>query len=594
MTDTKPTISVDQQIKALSQLAGQVRTSVLPLRGHLPQESLENLSQLESRLYRIAQEVAAFAEERNNLLALTEISQVINSSLELDEVLRIVMDNIVRLTGAERGFLMLRDQQTGQMTTRVARNWEQESLNESEHLVSRSVLQRVVESGEAVLTTNAQEDPRFGGQESIIAFNLRSILCVPLKVKNNLIGVIYTDNRIRTGIFTEAERDLLGAFANQSAIAIENASLFASLRRTLAEVTELKNMMDNIFASIASGVITADVGNQITLCNRAAEGILGQTNSQIVGRKLAEVFPSISHDILPQVEEVRTKDIAIIDLEVSHNQPRRGNVDWRMNVSPLKDAEQTTQGVAIVLEDLTERKRLEAQRKLFERMVSPAVIAQLDPNSLALGGRRIGITILFADIRGFTSYSENQTPEQLVSVLNRYLAAGAEAVLEEEGTVDKFLGDAVMAWFNAPVPQPDHTLRAVRTALRLRDRIAGLHAELPPEAHLAFGVGIHYGDAVLGLIGTEKRLEYTAIGDSVNTTKRLQENAGRNQIVISQDAYERVQEYINVAPMEPMTLKGKRSTVPVYEVLSLKQPQPPSPSSSQTGAFNFGNLPRMT
>lgn len=569
MTDSTP-VSVDLQIKALSQTAGKIRSSVLPMRGSLPPTTLEELSHLESRLYRLSQEVAAFAEERKNLLALTEIGQVINSSLELDQVLRIVMDNIIKLTEAERGFLMLRDD-SGHMTTRIARNWEQESLNESEYAVSRTVIQRVIDTGEAILTTNAQEDPRFGGQESIIAFNLRSILCVPLKVKSDLIGVIYTDNRIRTGIFTESERDLLGAFANQAAIAIDNARLFASLRRTLAEVTELKNMMDNIFASIASGVITADIEDKVILCNRAAENILGQTIPQILGRKIDEILPSIAENLIPQVAAVRNTDTPIADLEISHTLPERGTVDWRLNLSPLKDAEQTTQGVAIVLDDLTERKRLEAQRKLFERMVSPAVIQQLDPNSLALGGKRTDITVLFADIRGFTSFSETLSPEQLVSVLNRYLAAGAEAVLDEEGTVDKFLGDAVMAWFNAPIPQPDHTLRAVRAALKLRDRIAELHAALPPEAHLAFGVGIHYGDAVLGLIGTEKRLEYTAIGDSVNTTKRLQENAGKNQIVISHNAYERVKDQINVLQMEPMTVKGKRESIPVYEVLGLKQ-----------------------
>ncbi len=570
MTTNSTPVSVDQQIKALSLAAGQIRSAVLPMRASLPHNTLEELSQLESRLYRLAQEVAAFTEERKNLLALTQISQVINSSLELDEVLRIVMDNIVRLTEAERGFLMLREE-NGQMATRIARNWEQESLNQSEYAVSRTVIQRVIDTGEAILTTNAQEDPRFGGQESIIAFNLRSILCVPLKVKTDLIGVIYADNRIRTGIFTESERDLLGAFANQSAIAIDNARLFASLRRTLAEVTELKNMMDNIFASIASGVITADIEDQVTLCNRAAESILGQTALQVVGRKIDEVLPSIASTIGPQVLAVRSHDEAITDIEISHSLPQRGPVDWRLNLSPLKDADQTTQGVAIVLDDLTERRRLEAQRKLFERMVSPAVIDQLDPNSLSLGGKRVDITILFADIRGFTSYSETQSPEQLVSVLNRYLAAGAEAVLDEAGTVDKFLGDAVMAWYNAPIPQTDHTLRAVRTALRLRERIRQLHAVLPPEAHLAFGVGIHYGDAVLGLIGTEKRLEYTAIGDSVNTTKRLQENAGRNQIVISEPAYQRVKDYIQVAHMEPMTVKGKREPIPVYEILGLKE-----------------------
>lgn len=569
MSKITATISVDGQMKALSELAGRIRSSILPMRNSLPSATLEELSQLETRLHRLAQEVNAFAEERNNLFALTEISQVINSSLELDEVLRIVMDNIIRLTEAERGFLMLRDE-GGQMTTRVARNWEQESLNASEHVVSRTVMQRVIDTGEAILTTNAQEDPRFGGQESIIAFSLRSILCVPLKVKNDLIGVIYADNRIRTGIFTESERDLLAVFANQGAIAIDNARLFSSLRRTLAEVTKLKNMMDNIFASIASGVITADIDDMITLCNRAAEGIIGQTASQIVGRRLEDVLPSIASAILPEVASIRDRDSAVTDMEISHNTPQRGAVDWRLNMSPLKDAEHATQGVAIVLDDLTERKRLEAQRKLFERMVSPAVIQQLDPNSLALGGKRIDITVLFADIRGFTSYSEGQSPEQLVSVLNRYLAAGAEAVLDEEGTVDKFLGDAVMAWFNAPLPQTDHTLRAVRTALKLRDRIAELHSVLPPEAHLAFGVGIHYGDAILGLIGTEKRLEYTAIGDSVNTTKRLQENAGRNQIVISGVAYERVKDQIEVRAMEPIQAKGKRDVIEVYEVLGLK------------------------
>ena len=121
----------------------------------------------------------------------------------------------------------------------------------------------MIESGEAIVTTNAQQDQRFSGQASVVALNLRSILCVPLKVKNDLTGVIYADNRIRTGMFGETERDLLTAFANQAAVAIENARLFTSLRQTLAEVTGLKNLMDNVFYSIASGVITTDFQEQI-------------------------------------------------------------------------------------------------------------------------------------------------------------------------------------------------------------------------------------------------------------------------------------------------------------------------------------------
>ena len=569
MTEQNPTVPINEQLMGLSQQIGQLRTILHSVRNSLPPQTLDNLSEYEGTLYKLSRRVGSYEKERSDLLALSEISSVVNSSLELDEVLRIVMDTIIRLTGAERGFLMLRDE-NGVMSIRTARNWEQESINQNEFAISRTVVQRVIDEGQAILTTNAQEDPRFGGQESIIAFNLRSILCVPLKVKNDLIGVIYADNRIRSGIFTETERDLLTAFSNQAAVAIENARLFASLRHTLAEVTELKNLMDNIFASIASGVITTDVQDQITLCNRAAEAILGHTASEIIGHSLDEIFASASHEMLPQLANVRKTNLPVVDFEISHLLPERGHVDWRLNLSPLKDADESTQGIAIVLDDLTERKKLEAQRRLFERMVSPAVIQQLDPNSLALGGKRVDISVLFADIRGFTSYSEKQSPEELVSVLNQYLAAGAEAVLAQEGTVDKFLGDAVMAWFNAPIPQPDHTLRAVKAALALRDRVERLHSELPPEAHLSFGVGIHYGDAVLGLIGTEQRLEYTAIGDCVNTTKRIQESSAKNQILISAVAYEKVKNQIEVRPIDALNVKGKSEPVEAYEVLGLK------------------------
>ncbi len=568
-SDASSVLPLHEQIQALSRQAGQIRAALQPARAALPPQTLQDLSRLENALAELSRQATDFEEQRANLLALAEVTQAVNSSLELDEVLRLVMDTLVQLTGAERGFLMLRDAQ-GEMITRVARNWEQESLAPHEFAISRTVVGRVVSSGEAVLTTNAQEDPRFGGTESIIAYSLRSIVCVPLKVKSDLIGVIYVDNRIRAGLFSQAELDLLTVFANQAAIAIENARLFESVRRTLAEVTALKNLMDNVFASIPSGVITADVQEQITLCNRAAEAILGQTASTIIGRRLDDILPSCAEDLRPYLQTVRQTDRPVMDLEIAHCHPLRGEVDWRLNLSPLKDADQTTQGIAIVLDDMTERKRLEAQRRLLERMVSPAVIAQIDPDSLQIGGQQVELTVLFADIRGFTAYSERHSPEELVAVLNRYLAAGAEAVLGQEGTVDKFLGDAVMAWFNAPLPQPDHPLRAVRAALDLKAAVERLHAELPPEAHLSFGVGIHTGPAVLGWIGAEKRLDFTAIGDSVNTAKRIQENAAQNQILISREVFEQVQDAVEARPYAPLRVKGKSEAVEVYEVLGLR------------------------
>nr|BAL44383.1 sensor kinase [uncultured bacterium]BAL56581.1 hypothetical conserved protein [uncultured Chloroflexota bacterium] len=554
-------ISFGKQLRILAQ-------HVTYLAGQMHGESANILLRLAENLQTLAKQIEQFEDRYYNLEELAHIGQVINSSLDTQTVLQTVMDTIIRLTGAERGFLMLREPD-GEMSIQIARNWEQNSLDPSEFAISRTVIQRVLESGEAILTTNAQEDPRFGSQHSIIIYNLRSILCVPLKIKGQMIGVIYTDNRTHIGIFTEMHRELLSNFANQAAIAIENARLFSSLRQTLAEVTELKNLMDNVFASITSGVITADIEEKITLCNRAAEHILGRTSNELLGRSLREVLAPLFPLLQPHLEAVQRREQPVLDLEISQRWETRGAVDWRLNLAPLKDAGNQVQGVAIVLEDVSERKRLEAQRRLLERMVSPAVLEQMDLNSLRIGGKAVELTILFADIRGFTLYSERHTPEELVEVLNQYLAAAAEAVLSEEGTVDKFLGDAVMAWFNAPLPQPDHPLRAIRAALRIRQAVYQLHQKLPQEAHLSFGVGIHCGPAVLGWIGHERRLEYTALGDSVNTAKRLQESADMDQILITRPIYERVRERVKAVPLAAFSLKGKGRPIEVWEVLDV-------------------------
>src|SRR5512138_3325404 len=299
--DKSQPVTLHGQVNALAFQAAKLRDGLQKVKPRdLPPNAGQDLSNLAETLAQIGQKFEAFEAEHSNMQALAQIGGVVNSSLELDEVLRIVMDNIVRLTKAERGFLMLRND-NGEMVTQVARNWEQESIRSAEAATSRTVVQRVVQSGEPIITTNAQEDQRFSGQASVVALNLRSILCVPLKVKNELIGVVYADNRIRTGIFNESERDLLVAFANQAAVAIDNARLFTSLRQTLEEVTGLKNLMENVFASIASGVITADTRNQILLCNRAAEAILDVSTASILGHPLSEVLASASEGIQPHL-----------------------------------------------------------------------------------------------------------------------------------------------------------------------------------------------------------------------------------------------------------------------------------------------------
>ncbi|MEW6716300.1 MAG: adenylate/guanylate cyclase domain-containing protein [Chloroflexota bacterium] len=566
----------DKQSPTFNQIMQRLSQDVLQIRSELQSSKrppsnflLDKLTFLAKNINRLSKQLAKIEQEQQRLEALRNIGQVVNSSLELNEVLRIVMDTIVRLTRAERGFLMLRNEE-GELEIRIARNWEQETVMPSDFAISRTVCNRVISTAQPILTTDAQEDTQFQTRESIIALNLRSILCVPLQVKGKLTGLIYTDNRMEAGAFTESERDLLTSFANQAAVALENARLYESIRRTLAEVTELKNLMDNIFASIASGVITSDITDRITLCNRAASTILSQSTDDLIGHTIDEKIPHLAPHLKSPMYSVRKTEVPIMGLEISSDIPTRGHLDLRCNLSPLKDAQQITQGVVIVLDDMTEMKRLESLHRLFERMVSPAVINQLDPEKTQLGGKRTNITCLFADVRGFTSFSEYLSPEQVVSVLNRYLAAAANAVLEQEGTIDKFIGDAIMAWFNAPIPQHDHTLRAIRAALGIRKSLIQLHKTLPSEFHLSFGVGIHYGEAVLGAIGTKKRIDYTAIGDSINTAKRIQENALPGQILISYQAWEFVKDQVEVKTVEPISAKGKSEPLTVFEVLRVK------------------------
>ncbi len=512
----------------------------------------------------------------DNLVALTDTIQAINSSLELDEVLCVVMDTIIRLTHAERGFLMLRDAQ-GVLSTMIARDWEQESINKSELAVSQTVIQRVLASGLPVLTTNAQADPRFGNQNSVISHNLRSILCVPLKVKDALTGVIYADNRIRAGIFTQKEKDILTIFANHAAVALENARLFESVQQSLAKVTEVKGLMDNVFASIASGVITADLDHRILMVNQSGQRILDRSSQELTGKTLADIFsPLVSaqefREFLQDIEQVCCSGVQIISKDLHLLMPDRGTVILRINLSTLKDADQTTQGITIVLDDQTEKIRLQAQRRLFERMVAPGLIDQINPDQLQPGGKRVEISVLFADLRNFTSFSEQFSPEQVMNTLNQYLAAAVGAILAQQGTIDKFQGDAVMAWFNAPFAQHDHTLRAIRAALEIRSAVQRLHTQLPFQDHLHFGIGIHTGEAVLGLVGTEERLDYTAIGDCINTAKRIQESANSGQILISEDAYQAAGSGLAAYAAAPIIAKGKQQPISVYEVTGYQEP----------------------
>jgi signal transduction histidine kinase len=179
--------------------------------------------------------------QQARLSALYEVSSQLGKSLHLDEVLNQVMDAIIQLTGAERGFLMLYDETTGQLATRAARNVDQQTIEGAAMNISRTVVGRAVASGEGILTSNAQEDARFSGQQSVVGYQLRSIMCAPLQTRGFTLGAVYVDNRLFSGVFETADLDLMVTFANQAAVAIENARLFtqtdAALSRRVEELS---------------------------------------------------------------------------------------------------------------------------------------------------------------------------------------------------------------------------------------------------------------------------------------------------------------------------------------------------------------------
>jgi adenylate cyclase len=506
-----------------------------------------------------------------------ECTQAISNVLHLADLTAIAIGRISETLGVRKGALLLVEgEDEKQIRLRmlpgigVQRSDVYLSLTKgtaiTEHLVERGqpLTQYAIDVTSPFKSVTVEERQ----QLKELGFEL----FVPIHRKENLIGLIALGPQNSGQPYSGRDLDLLRTLADQTAVALENARLFHRVQCNLEEITRMKNLMDNVFASIASGVITTDVLGQITLFNRAAESILGVPIEQCLGQPYYDVLHPLNGTALPAlVEKVKVKEESYRGLEVQSKLPGRGAVSLSMNLSPLKDAEDRTQGVAIVVDDVTETKRLRAIQDMFRRYLSPAVVDRLpsDPTQLKLGGHRQEVSILFADIRGFTSFSEKLPPEEVMDTLNCYLSIAAEAILAYEGTLDKFMGDAVMAIFNAPLLQEDHVLRAVKAAVAMQRAIADYHQQLGEKRRLSFGVGINVGEVVVGNVGTKARMDYTVVGDAVNLAKRLQENVEGGCILLSQSTYERVKDHVRVKILPALKVKGRMEPEPVYELIGL-------------------------
>jgi len=340
----------------------------------------------------------------------------------------------------------------------------------------------------------------------------------------------------------------------------------------MQQVNDDKQYRDNIFASIANGVITTDSSGIITLFNAAAGSILNLNPQIALGKHYKKVFqarPQVGLIELLQNTQIEHEHGTIVPRSVVCDiAGRRGPIYLNLYVSSLRDAQGIHIGMALVIDDRTEQKHMESEareiRRIFQRYVHPSIVEQLikNPRALYLGGETKEITVLFADIRGYTRLGENLAPEAVMNLLNRYLEMMVEKIWEEGGTLTAFMGDALMAIFNAPLPQKQHALKAVRAAWNMRLAVLDYQRSRSQETPISFGFGVNTGLAVVGNIGSEKRLQnYTAIGDAVNVAFRLQSNAADNNILLNELTYLQVYRHVHVG--QPFPLEVKNKTVPL-------------------------------
>jgi adenylate cyclase len=505
-------------------------------------------------------------------------SQAISNLLYLRDLAETALTHIDEALGVDRGALLFLDSESNrQINLRVFPATGTDMLSKSISLSRETpIVQRLINQDQALSQYSIDISPQFASVPELERQTLKALnfeWLIPILKNRRLIGIFALGPKKSGQPYNVQDLRLLKTLADQTALALENAALFDHAQQNLAKTTRIKNLMDNVLTSMANAVITTDVDGKITLFNRAAESILGVSEECCLGHKCAQALPFLADTILPSlITNIVNQEAPYYNHEIIAELPRRGQVSLGVSLTPLRDTRDETKGVAIVIDDVTETKHLRAVQDMFRRYVSPAVVDRLppDPNDLRLGGHRQQVTILFADICDFTAFSETLAPEVLVDILNQYLSTAAAAILMYEGTLDKFMGDALMGIFNAPLEQEDHVLRAVRAAAAMQRAISDYHRRVTDKYRLSFGVGIHVGDAIVGNVGMADRMDYTAIGDAVNVAQRIQEKAPAGKVLISEAVYHVVKTSVDVANYAEMKVKGRKQPVRTYELRWVK------------------------
>ena len=532
--------------------------------GEFNQEDLKLLEAMTTQAS-VALQSTQFVERmrktRKKEMEFLDVVSDVTSELELGSLLKKVMAEATRMLNADRSTLFMNDEKTNELFSRVAMG---DGIGEIRLPNKVGIAGAVFASGTTINIPYAYADLRFNPAfDKQTGYFTRSILCVPVINKDGkCIGVTQVLNR-RGGPFTDEDETRLKAFTAQVSIALENAKLFE-------DVQNMQSYNESMLESMSNGVITMDEEGKIVTCNKAGLLIMKKNPDEVIGVLADEFLVDENLWLMERVHKVdQTQEPEIIvDGELNFGDEK---LSVNANVLPLINTEGKKLGAMIMVEDISSEKRM---KSTMSRYMDPALAEQMmeggDSDDF-LGGKSTEATILFSDIRSFTTLTESLGAQGTVKMLNEYFTIMVDIITREGGMLDKFIGDAIMAAFGIPVTHDDDPDRAVRATIAMitelwdYNKVREGRGELP----IDHGIGLNTGMIVSGNIGSPKRMDYTMIGDGVNLAARLESACKQYsaRILISEFTRAKLKGTYRMRDIDLVVVKGKTEPVGVVEVL---------------------------
>ncbi len=413
--------------------------------------------------------------------------------------------------------------------------------------------------------------------------DMRSAIVLPLFTPNGKIAVLFLNSR--TPMFYTHSRFLfLDSLSGLAAGMLHNSSLYRELQRQLKYVEELERYQENIFSSMTNFLITTDENGHIHYFNEAAMERLGLSEEHYESPFDGVFKNRLGKEILRSIKAAENDGKERLGLQgiVKSFLPET-EIDFALNISPLRGKRGKKEGLTLLFTDQSRERQLQSEmetvveerraiKNMFSRYLSEDLVKQLtdSPEMVKLGGDKKIATIFFADIRGYTSFSETKEPEYIVEVLNEYFSQAVEIIIKYRGYIDKFIGDAIMAAWGVPInSEKEDAIAGVNCAVELQNLIKSKNRSFftGEASHLGVGIGMHTGPLIAGNLGSERRMDYSVIGDTVNIAARLEGVAQRGDVIITESTRDLLGDNFKMKELEPVTVKGKVKPIHIFSVL---------------------------